>query len=136
MAKIIKIHVFRLKPGAKLAEGILEFCRKNQVKSGVVLSLIGSLSSAEIGYLKKLPGKFIAKKYRGPLELVSGSGTLAQLNQETLLHIHIVIATEKNVIAGHLSEAQIFSTAEVVLAELDTIIHRQKDPYTGLNELK
>ena len=36
---------------------------------------------------------------------------------------------------GHLAGAKVFSTAEVVIAELEQQLHRKVDSYTGLKEL-
>jgi predicted DNA-binding protein with PD1-like motif len=36
---------------------------------------------------------------------------------------------------GHLTQATVFSTAEVTIGELDYQLQRQTDSYTGLNEL-
>lgn len=130
-----KVYVFRVKPKEELNQAILDFCRKNKIKSAVVLSIIGSLNSAELGFLKKLPGKYISKKFLGPLEIVSGAGTVAQKAGETILHLHLQISNEKKAIGGHLISGEIFSTAEVVLGETKQIIKRKYDNYTGLNEL-
>ena len=131
-----KIHIFRLKPDQKLFEGTLDFCQKKRIISGVIISLLGSLKNVELGFLKKLPGKYITRKIKGPLEIVFGTGTIAQMDEKTLLHIHLEISDERKAIGGHLVEGTIFSTAEVIIGELGEQLNRQKDNFTGLNELK
>lgn len=131
-----KIHIFRIKPGQELNREILGFCRRNSIASGVILSLLGSLNEAELGFLKDLPGKYIAKKFAGPLEIVNGTGTIAKKDGETLTHIHLTVSDEEKSVGGHLIEGKIFSTAEVVIGEIDDQIERYLDEYTGLNELK
>src|SRR3990167_11494055 len=131
-----KIHIFRLKPDQKLFEVILDFCQKKRIISGVIISLLGSLKNVELGFLKKLPGKYITRKIKGPLEIVFGTGTIAQMDEKTLLHIHLEISDERKAIGGHLVEGTIFSTAEVIIGELGEQLNRQKDNFTGLNELK
>ncbi|MBS3055805.1 MAG: DNA-binding protein [Candidatus Aenigmarchaeota archaeon] len=131
-----KIHVFRIKPEQDLLKGIMEYCREHKIKSGVIVHIIGSLKYAKLGYLKKLPGNYIQKKFRGPLEIVNGQGTIAVLGDSIVSHVHVTLSDENRVIAGHMADENIvFSTAEVVLIETK-IIEREKDDYTGLNELK
>ncbi|KKQ73605.1 MAG: hypothetical protein US94_C0031G0007 [Berkelbacteria bacterium GW2011_GWB1_38_5] len=134
--KLTNIYVFRVKPDQELSEAILKYCQAKKISSAIVFSIIGSAKNVELGFLKKLPGKFIKKKFQGPLEIVNGSGTIAQKGDQTLLHAHIQISSEKKSIGGHLISAKIFSTAEVVIGEVDQAIKRVNDKYTGLNELK
>ena len=134
--KLTNIYVFRVKPDQELSEATLEFCQAKKIRSAVIISIIGSAKNVELGFLKKLPGKFIKKKFLGPLEIVQGSGTIAVKDNQTILHAHIQISSEKKSIGGHLVSAKIFSTAEVVIGEVDQAIKRVNDKYTGLNELK
>ena len=131
-----RIHVFRIKPKEDLVKSILKYCEEKKIKSGVILQIIGSLEKAKLGFLKKLPGQYIEREFKGPLEIACGQGTIALKDNEVILHIHIVIGNEKMAIGGHLAPGSIvFSTAEVVIAETMSHIKRAKDKYTGLNEL-
>jgi predicted DNA-binding protein with PD1-like motif len=131
-----KIHVFRVKPDQELMDSIMDYCERNNIKSGVIISLIGSLKKVNLGILKELPGKFIAKKMDGPMEIACGSGTVATKDGKMILHIHVVVSDERSAVGGHLAGAQVFSTAEVVIGELPFQLERYKDDFTGLNELK
>ncbi|MBI5347551.1 MAG: DNA-binding protein [Candidatus Aenigmarchaeota archaeon] len=132
-----KMHIFRIRPEQDLLKGIGNFCEKNKIRSAVVLQIIGSLETAQLGFLKKLPGKYITKEYKGPLEIVCAQGTIATKGDEVIPHIHMMVSTEKGAIGGHLSlGCTVFSTAEVVIGELWTQVEREKDNHTGLNELK
>lgn len=137
-----KIHVFRIKPGSRLVESLKDYCEKNSINSAIFIGIIGSLKEIELAYLKELPGKYIKKTFHGPLELVSSQGTVARVVSsskeaagERWLHIHVVASDEKSTVSGHLSEAIIFTTAEVVLGEVSDQIERCHDEYTGLKEL-
>lgn len=134
--KFKKIHTIRIKPDQRIPDEILKYCQAEKITSAVILSMLGSLRSIELGFLKKLPGKFITKKFKGPLEIISGTGTIATKENETIIHIHMEISDEKRAIGGHLISGVIFSTAEIIIAELDFQIERYKDNFTGLNELK
>ena len=131
-----KIHIVRIKPGQQIVDEIMRYCGEKRIKSGVIISLLGSLKDVELGFLKELPGRYISKKIEGPLEIVCGTGTIALKDGKTLLHIHIVVSDEKGAVGGHLVSGTIFSTAEVVIGEIDEQIERYKDDFTGLNEMK
>lgn len=131
-----KIHVFRVKPGKELASEIASYCRQKKITSGIIIGMIGSIERIKISYIKELPAKYETEEYMGPLELVCGQGSVALKGTELIVHVHVQIASQKESHGGHLTEAKIFSTAEVVLGELDYQIQKYADSYTGLNELK
>ncbi len=129
------IYVFRVKPGLELLSEISRFCISRSINSGVVIGIIGSVEKARINYVVKLPAQFESIEYNGPLEIVSAQGTVALKEGHQIIHIHMQIAGKDVCTGGHLAEAKIFSTAEVVIGELDYQLKRQFDAYTGLNEL-
>jgi len=82
-----------------------------------------------------LPGKYETESYQGPMEIVCAQGSVALKGDDLIVHIHIQMSTQQMCYGGHLVEAVVFSTAEVVIGELDFQLHRYFDDYTGLNEL-
>ena len=130
-----KVHVFRVKPGQELLSEIASYCRGNAITSGIIIGIIGSATKARLNFLHELPGKYAPEDFTGPLEIVAAQGSVALMNGETIVHIHIQLATKDACWGGHLVNADIFSTAEVVIGELDYQLRRQFDSYTGLNEL-
>ncbi|MFC1862302.1 PPC domain-containing DNA-binding protein [Chloroflexota bacterium] len=131
-----KVHVFRVKPNQELASEIASYCRQNSISSGVVIGIIGSVESARLNFLKELPGKYETKEYQGPLEIVCAQGSIALKDTELIIHVHIQLSSTDSCQGGHLVEAEVFSTAEVVIGELDYQLYRYADDYTGLNELQ
>ena len=133
-----KMHILRVKPDEELLSTIAAYCEGNKIDSAVITHLIGSFSSVKLSFLKHLPGKFTTIEFRGPLEIVAGQGSVGTMidTHERVLHIHILVSDENRAVGGHLTEGRIFSTAEVLLEELDSPIKRHLDKYTGLRELK
>ena len=130
-----KVHVFRIKPGQELLDEIGRYCHERGVYSGIVTGIIGSVESARLNFLVKLPGKYISVDYPGPLEIVCAQGSVALKDGDTIIHIHIQLSGKDICRGGHLAEARVFSTAEVTIGELDYQLRRQYDEHTGLNEL-
>ena len=130
-----KVHVFRVKPGQELLGEIASYCQEHNISSGVVIGIIGSVESARLNFLTELPGKYEGVQYSGPLEIVCAQGSVAVQNDSPIIHIHIQLSRQDICRGGHLAEATVFSTAEVVIGELDRQLWRRSDSYTGLNEL-
>jgi len=130
-----KIHVFRIKPSQELLGGISNYCKDNNISSGVIIGIIGSLKNAKLSFLKALPGKYESADYSGPLEIVCAQGSVALKDDVLIIHVHIQLSEKDTCSGGHPAGATIFSTAEVTLGELDHQIRRQIDNYTGLDEL-
>ena len=130
-----KMHVFRVKPGQELLGEITRYCREHSISSGVVIGIIGSVERARLNFLMELPGKYESVDYSGPLEIVCAQGSVAQQSDRPIIHIHIQLSRQDICRGGHLAEATVFSTAEVVIGELDQQLRRRSDSYTGLNEL-
>jgi predicted DNA-binding protein with PD1-like motif len=129
------LHVFRVKPGQELLTSVADYCRGHNLTSGIVIGIIGSVEKARLNFLMELPGKYQSFDYAGPLEIVCAQGSVALKDDSTIIHIHIQLSGQDICRGGHLAEAKVFSTAEVVIAELDYQLRRQLDSYTGLNEL-
>ncbi len=130
-----KVHVFRIKPGQELLTEINRYCSEHKVFSGIMIGIIGSLKNATVNYIIELPGKYQGVDYQGPLEIVCAQGSVALKDNSPTIHIHIQLSRQDGCYGGHLAAATVFSTAEVVLGELDYQIKRHLDSFTGLNEL-
>ena len=131
-----RVHVFRVKPKQELISKIMDYCMQYGITSGVVIGIIGSVEGARLNFLKELPGKYEAMEYEGPLEIVCAQGSVASKGSDLITHVHMQLSSPDECRGGHLAEATVFSTAEVVIGELDYQLVRYADGYTGLNELK
>jgi predicted DNA-binding protein with PD1-like motif len=130
-----KVHVFRIKPGQELVTEINRYCNEHKISSGVIIGIIGSLKNATLSYLIELPGKYQSVDYQGPLEIVCSQGSIALKDNSPIIHIHTQLCEQANCHGGHLAAATVFSTAEVIIGELDYQLRREFNNYTGLNEL-
>ena len=67
-------------------------------------------------------------------EIVSIGWNINTMNGETYTHFHISVADESgNVYGGHLTEAVISGTGELVLTEIEGTVDRKFDEEIGLN---
>lgn len=123
-------HAFRLTRGQDLKKEIIAYCKKENIKAGVILSAVGCISHLHIRLAE-------AKDYIDKeecYEIVSITGTVS----DTDVHIHISASdNEGKTVGGHLKDGTIVdTTCEVVMYELkDYIFDREADKETGYDEL-
>ena len=127
----MKHHVLRLTRGTDLRQGIEDYCQTNNIKTGGIVTCVGSLYQASI----RLADGETVNQYDARNEIVSLTGTLSSNGS----HFHISIAGEDgNVIGGHVSYGCLVNTtAEIILVSLDDEyeLSREFDETTGYNEL-
>lgn len=120
--------ISRLTPDNDLKEGIINIINQYEIKSGIIICIVGSLNSATL----RMANEEI-KTFKGPFEIISAEGTVS----ENGIHIHIAISDiEGNVIGGHLKKGCIINTtAEICILKSNLSLKRVFDPKTGYKEL-
>jgi len=120
--------VSRIIPGKDLKKGI-EFLRdENDLKSGIIVSIVGSIDNA---FLRMSNGN--KKVFKGLFEIVSAEGTISSDG----IHVHVAISDEEGLVyGGHLLEGcKVHTTAELSIIESQKVFKRIFDPTTGYKEL-
>ncbi|MBM4241992.1 MAG: DNA-binding protein [Euryarchaeota archaeon] len=120
--------VSRLTSGKDLKKGIEEIIVQNDLNSGIILCIVGSLNSA----LLRMSNEDV-KEFRGPFEIVSAEGTITRDG----IHVHISMSDGRGrVFGGHLLDGCIINTtAEICIMEIEGTLRRIFDPETGYKEL-
>lgn len=98
---------------------------------------IGAVRDAVLGYLD-LDQKQYLKRQLGPesMELVSLLGNMARLEDEPVVHCHVVLADrEMRSFGGHLFEATATVTVEIFMRVFEGEVSRRFDPDFGTNLL-
>lgn len=124
------MHIFRLTKGMDLKKSIVEYCKENNIKAGIIGACVGCCYEI---YFRLAGGKDFYHKI-GDHEIVSMTGTIS----ENGVHIHVSFADiEGNVVGGHLSEGCfVNTTAEIAIIEVDNYkLTREFDEETGYKEL-
>ncbi|MBS7605706.1 MAG: DNA-binding protein [Candidatus Bathyarchaeia archaeon] len=110
-----------------------DLARKLGVKTGIFM-LLGALKNATLLYYIQSEKKYVKLTFDFPLEIVSGVGNIAVMNDDLIIHAHIVLADkEGKCYGGHLTEGSRVFSCEVYLRELSPTIQRKYDATTGLN---
>src|SRR5258706_6206995 len=123
--------------GDELAEGLLRFAQEQKL-SAVSFKAIGALSSVRLGWLS-----WERKRYEPSVtldeqvELVSLIGDVALQDGEPVVHAHVVIGKKDGTAhGGHLLQAHVRPTCEVVLTERPAHLQKFIDPESGLALIK
>lgn len=126
----MKIHCLRLTNSQDLKLEIEKLVKDKGLKSGVVLSGVGSLKVAQL----RLANQNHFFKEERFYEIVSLTGTLSPDG----VHLHISLADDQGrVVGGHLVPGcLIHTTCELVIGELPQFeFHRTMDSATGFKEI-
>ena len=133
--KITDGFVVKLDKGEQLVDSLIKFARQEKVDSGSVTG-IGAVTNVTLGYFDREQKKYLEKKFEEVYELVSLVGSIATINYQPILHLHIIISDRNyKVYAGHLFSAEVAVTAEIFVRAYPEPLLRKKDPQFGLNLL-
>ena len=120
--------VSRMMPGDNLKKSLEDLVDLRELKSGIIVCMVGSLNDA---VLRMSNGN--NKKFSGLFEIVSAVGTIS-ING---IHVHIAISDSDGIVyGGHLLKGcKIHTTAEIAIIESEMSFERIFDPKTGYKEL-
>jgi predicted DNA-binding protein with PD1-like motif len=128
-----KTFILVFETGDELAKGLLEFAEQEKL-SAASFKAVGALSSVRLGWFS-----WESKQYEPSVtldeqvELLSLIGDVAVKDGKPAVHAHAVIGRKDGTAhGGHLLEAHIRPTCEVVLAESPIHLQKQVDPESGL----
>lgn len=126
-------YVLRIDRGEEICEQLKIVAKKENIKLAY-LTGIGAAGKITAGVFDTQEKAFKGQTWSGDLEIVSIAGNINTMDGETYTHFHISFSDEQgNVFGGHLTEAVISGTGELVLTEIDGIVDRRFDEETGLN---
>jgi len=128
-----KTFILVFETGDELAKGLLEFAEQEKL-SAASFEAVGALSSVRLGWFS-----WESKKYEPSvtldeqMELLSLIGDVALKDGEPVVHAHAVIGKKDGTAhGGHLLEAHIRPTCEVILTESPAHLQKHIDRRSGL----
>ncbi len=122
-----------LETGDEVMESMQRFARQEKIVAAQ-LTAIGALSDVVLAYFDWEKKDYRRIPIAEQVEVASLLGDIAQgPDGSASLHIHLVIGKQDgNAMAGHLGEAHVRPTLEVIVTESPTHLRKKKDPETGL----
>lgn len=128
-----KTFVLIFETGDELASGLKSFAKEKGL-TGSSFKAIGALSHAKLGWFNWETRKYeTAVDLSEQVELLSLIGDIAVKDGEPQVHAHVVIGLKNGVAhGGHLLEATVRPTCELVLTESPAHLQKQFDPASGI----
>ena len=118
--------IVKIRPEESIIECVTALVTKEKIDCAVILSAIGSVKNVRLKDIKsgaRLPissPRLISHDIEGPLELLGLTGNVVPgENGQPDCHLHIMASRSSgDVVGGHMYDAQVFATCEIVLVEL------------------
>ena len=121
-----------LDSGDEVVESLLAFARDHDFTAGRLTGL-GALSGVVLGFFDLERKTYDRIEINEQVELVALIGGFATFQGEVQLHAHVVVAKRDGTAhGGHLLEAIVRPTLEVVVVDSPAHLRREVDPATNL----
>lgn len=116
----------------EVMRGLVAFAKKYDLVAGHVTG-IGALSGAVIGYFDPKTKTYLRNQQNDQAELLSLTGNLALYDNAPFFHVHVALGLRDGAArGGHLFEALVRPTVELVLTTSPRPLRRMIDRETGL----
>lgn len=127
----VKTYAVIFAKGDEVVSGLAEFAEKYKVTSARFTG-IGDATSAKVGWFDKSRSQFKVIPITTPGEITSLVGDIATYQGKPVVHGHLAVATEDGIVhGGHLLQAYIFPTLEVIVTVEEKPLYKRLDPETG-----
>ena len=118
--------------GDEVVSTLTTFAKQNHI-AGAHFTAIGAFSDAGIGYFDWQKKDYLKNQVNEQVEVVSLIGDIALDKGEPNVHAHVVVGKKSGAaMGGHLLEAHVRPTLELVLEEPGAQLKRKFDPESGL----
>jgi predicted DNA-binding protein with PD1-like motif len=125
-------HVLVFDTGDEVLTAIQEFARQAHV-GAAHFSAIGGFSDVVLGYFDLSTKQYRRIPLPEQVEVVSLNGDIALRGAEPMVHAHAVVGRgDGSTRAGHLLEAHVRPTLELILIRSPRHLRRRMDEETGL----
>ncbi|HZU35652.1 MAG TPA: PPC domain-containing DNA-binding protein [Gemmataceae bacterium] len=128
-----KTYAVIFETGEEVVSGLLNFARQEHL-AGSHLTAIGALHDVTVGYFNWQKKDYKKIPLNEQVEVLALIGDIALDDKgQPKLHAHIVVGrSDGSAFGGHLMEAHVRPTLEVILVESPKHLQRRHDPETGL----
>jgi uncharacterized protein len=118
--------------GDEVVDELGKFVREQEVEAASVTG-IGAFRRASLGYFQWDTKQYKHIAVEDQVEVLSLLGDVAVGDDGPTLHLHAILGrADGSVIGGHLLEAHVRPTLEVILIQPPSYLRKRKDPETGL----
>ena len=123
----------RVDNGEEIVTQLKKIGEKEKIKLAHIRGL-GATDRFTIGVYKVKEKKYYANHFIGDYEIVSLTGTISTMDDEYYAHVDMSAGDEKGaVVGGHLNEAWVSVTCEMVVEVVQGRVDRSLDESLGIN---
>lgn len=128
--------IARFDRGEEIVSQVRKIADAEQIKLASIQAL-GAINDFNIGLYDVVEKKYHGNHFTGAYEIVSLIGTITTKEGEFYAHLHMSAGDlNSNVVGGHLVDATVSATCEMVIRILDGRVERRLDEEIGLNLFK
>jgi len=118
--------------GDEVMKTLTAFAKEHRL-TAAHFTAIGAFSEVRLGYFQRDRKAYKEIPVNDQVEVLSLVGDIALENAEPKVHAHAVLGTaDGGTRGGHLLEAKVWPTLEVVLTESPAHLRKKMDPEVGL----
>jgi predicted DNA-binding protein with PD1-like motif len=118
--------------GEEFLSGLVDFVKQEGLAASH-FTAIGAFSDVTLGYFDRHKKEYVKNKVHEQVEVLSLVGDIALYEREPQVHAHVVVGkSDSTAHGGHILEAHVWPTLEVVITTSPTHLRRTHDPETGL----
>jgi uncharacterized protein len=122
--------------GEEVLAGLRDFARQANL-TAAHFTAIGALSNLVLGFFDPEQKEYLRIPLKEQVEVLSLIGNVAQHQGKPKVHAHVVVGKRDGTAhGGHLLEAHVRPTLEVILVETPAHLRRTTDEATGLALLR
>ena len=126
-------YIVRMDPGEEILKELKVFAEKEEVKLASVTAL-GAVKDFTVGVFDTNAKVYKSNRFQGVYEIVSLVGSINTMNDAFYCHLHMCAADQEgHAFGGHLNEAVISATCEMVVTCLPGRTDRVFSDQVGLN---
>lgn len=118
--------------GDEFSAGLLEFVKQHRL-SAAHFTAIGAFSDVTLGFFEREKNDYKKIPIQEQVEVLSLVGNIARSDGEPKIHAHVVLGKPDGTAhGGHILEAHVWPTLEVIVTEAPHHLQRRTDEETGL----
>jgi hypothetical protein len=126
------IYQGSLNKGTDIISGLTHVMKMRTITAGMV-SGIGAVSEAQIGYFNAETKSYERKSFQENMEIVSLKGNISFRDNEIFPHLHVVLSRRDfSAVGGHLFSGTVYAFEFEVIPFQDKPFVRELDNDTGL----
>lgn len=127
-----KTYAIIFETGDEAFSGLVDFARANNL-GGASFTAIGAFREVTLGYFDWEKKEYQKIPVPEQVEVLSLIGDVARKGDEPKVHAHVVVGrADGTTRGGHLIEAHVRPTLEVILTESPEHLRKQHDDESGL----